>query len=192
MIRRRYYIDALQRLGYRVIIAEYPGYGTRSGSPTEATLIEDGIESAKRALREFNAPLFLCGESLGSGIVAGIVASRQVPVKGLLLITPFDAMTKVAQHHYWFFFAKWLLLDKFDNTENLAGFEGPVAVAIAGRDEVIPNQRTLALFEALPPSKRLWRFDHAGHNSLPLEPWRPWWQEAMQFIDQSSDLKSTN
>jgi pimeloyl-ACP methyl ester carboxylesterase len=82
-LHRTYYIDALQNLGYRVIIAEYPGYGVRNGQPSEALLIKDGITTAKMALREFKEPLFLCGESLGTGVAAGIVASHEVPVKGL-------------------------------------------------------------------------------------------------------------
>ena len=77
----------------------------------------------------------MCGESLGSGVVAGIVASHEVSVKGLLLITPFDSMTKVAQHHYWFFLARWLLLDKFDNVPRLRDFPGHIAVLLAEQDE---------------------------------------------------------
>ncbi|MGZ4957697.1 MAG: alpha/beta hydrolase [Methylomonas sp.] len=183
-VHRTYFIDALQGLGYRVIIAEYPGYGMRGGTPSEEALIEDGIAAAKMAVSEFKGPLILCGESLGSGVVAGIVASHQLPVKGLLLITPFDSMAKVAQHHYWYFLARWLLLDKYDNIPRLRGFHGPVAVVLAEQDEIIPNQRTMALFEASPEPKKLWRFADAGHNSLPLESWQPWWQEAMRFIEQ--------
>lgn len=183
-VHRTYYIEALQRLGYRVIVAEYPGYGARSGAPSEASMVKDGIETAKMALREFQEPLFLCGESLGSGVVSGIVASKQVPVKGLLLITPFDAMANVAQHHYWFFLAKWLIKDKFDNINYLRDYTGNIAVILAEQDDVIPNQRTLALFDALPGRKKLWRFEQAGHNTLPVAPWYPWWQEAMQFIDR--------
>jgi uncharacterized protein len=182
-LHRTYYIDALQSLGYRVIIAEYPGYGVRSEASSEAALIKDGIVTAKMASRKFKGPLFLCGESLGSGVVAGIVASREVTVKGLLLITPFDSMAKVAQHHYWYFLARWLLLDKFDNVPKLHDFQGRIAVLLAGQDEVIPNQRTMALFDALSERKKLWVFENAGHNSLPLEPWHPWWQETMRFID---------
>ena len=182
-LHRTYYIDALQNLGYRVIIAEYPGYGVRSGRPSEAVMIKDGIATAKMAWREFKEPLFLCGESLGNGVVAGNVASHEVPVKGLLLITPFDSMTKVAQHHYWFFLARWLLLDKFDNVQKLRDFQGHIAVLLAEEDEVIPNQFTMALFDVLPDRKKLWRFQNAGHNTLPMEPWRSWWQEATQFID---------
>jgi hypothetical protein len=70
-LHRTYYIDALQSLGYRVIIAEYPCYGVHSGTPSEAALIKDGIVTAKMAWHEFKEPLFLCGESLGSGVVAG-------------------------------------------------------------------------------------------------------------------------
>jgi len=183
-MHRTYYIEALQRLGYRVIVAEYPGYGARKGIPTEAELIRDGIATAKKAWQEFRDPLFLCGESLGSGVVSGIVASKEVPVKGLLLITPFDSMANVAQHHYWFFLAKWLLKDKFDNLKNLEDFNGSTAVILAERDEIIPNRSTMALYEALPGRKRLWRFAHAGHNTLPLASWNPWWQEAMQFLDR--------
>nr|WP_305908180.1 alpha/beta fold hydrolase [Methylomarinum sp. Ch1-1]MDP4520992.1 alpha/beta fold hydrolase [Methylomarinum sp. Ch1-1] len=182
-LHRTYYVEALCRLGYRAIIAEYPGYGARTGSPSETVLIDDGITIAKKVKQAFQEPLFLCGESLGTGVVAGIVASHQVPVQGVLLITPFDAMAKVAQHHYWFFFARWLLLDKFDNVAKLRDFPGNIAVLMAGQDEIIPNRRTLSLFDNLPAQKRLWRFESASHNNLPLEPWRPWWREAMQFID---------
>lgn len=182
-LHRTYYIDALQSLGYRVIIAEYPGYGSRDGTPSEAALIADGIATAHKALKEFKEPLLLCGESLGTSVVAGIVASLEVPVQGLLLITPFDSMAKVAQHHYWFFLARWLLLDKFDNISNLRNFQGHIAVLMADQDEVIPNKRTMALFDALPEPKKLWRFKNAGHNNLPMESGQTWWREVMQFID---------
>lgn len=182
-LHRTYYIEALLRLRYRVIIAEYPGYGARSGSPSEKALVEDGIATAKKAFDHFKEPLFLCGESLGSGVVAGIVASGKVPVKGLLLVTPFDTMAEVAQHHYWYFLAKWLLQDKYDNVTKLRHYQGRIAVVLAGQDEVIPNRRTMALFDALSGYKKLWRFEYAGHNSLPMEPDSVWWQETMAFID---------
>lgn len=183
-LHRNYYIEALQPLGYLVILAEYPGYGARPGPPSEQALIEDGIQTAKLAWEQFKAPLFLCGESLGGGVAAGIVKSGQVPVKGLLLISPFASLDRIAQHHYWFFLGKLLTRDKFDNIENLRGYAGNVAVTLADEDEIIPNQHTMMLFESLPARKKLWKFDNAGHNTLPLESWRPWWREAMQFIDQ--------
>jgi len=182
-VRRTYYIDALQKLGYRVILAEYPGYGTRTGSPSEDVLIKDGIATAKLVLHEFSGPLYLCGESIGSGVASAVAASGEVPVKGLLLITPFDSMAKVAQQHYWYFLARWLILDKYDNLSRLKNYQGSIAMLLAEQDEVVPNQRTMNLFDGLSGRKKLWRFENAGHNSLPMEPWRPWWGEVMQFLE---------
>jgi len=184
-LNRNYFIAGIQRQGYRVILAEYPGYTTRAGTPSETTLIKDAITTAEEVLHVFGGPLILCGESLGSGVVAGIVASKLIPVKGLLLITPFDSMVNVAQHHYWIFLARWLLLDRYDNVSRLRTYDGPVAIISAEQDAVIPNSNTIALFDQLPGPKKRWHFKNAGHNTLPMDEEQPWWGEVMQFIDAS-------
>lgn len=181
-VHRTYYIDALQHLGYRVILAEYPGYGIRGGEPSEQALIAEGRAAANLAWREFGGPLFLCGESLGSGVVSGVVAAGDIPVKGLLLITPFDSMARLAQQHYWYFLARWLILDKYDNVSRLKNYRGSIAVILAEQDEVVPNRRTMALYDSLSTRKRLWRFRNAGHNTLPMQPGHAWWREVMQFL----------
>ncbi|MDD1626324.1 MAG: alpha/beta hydrolase, partial [Methylococcaceae bacterium] len=89
-INRIYYLQALENLGYRVILAEYPGYGARKGSPSETTLISNGVETLKQALHDFGGPVFLWGESLGSGVVGGIMQTGQIQVKGIVLVAPFD------------------------------------------------------------------------------------------------------
>ncbi len=183
---RTYYLDALENLGYRVVLAEYPGYAARNGAPSEAALIADGIQTAKQALNDFGEPVFLWGESLGSGVACGIVQSGQVPVKGIILITPFDSMAAVAQHHYWFFLAKWLIKDKFDNIKNLKDYSGNTAMLLAEQDEVIPNKHSLKLFESLRQPKKIWSFKGANHNTLPLGEALPWWQEVMQFVSGQS------
>ncbi|MGZ4956375.1 MAG: alpha/beta hydrolase [Methylobacter sp.] len=180
---RTYYLDALEKLGYRVILAEYPGYAARNGAPSESALISDGIQTAKQALNDFGEPVFLWGESLGSGVVGRIVQSGQVPVKGIVLVTPFSRMADVAQHHYWYFFAQWLTRDKFDNIKNLQNYSGNTAVLLAEQDEIIPNKYSLKLFESLHHRKKIWTFKDAGHNSLPMNQALPWWQEVMQFVN---------
>lgn len=183
---RTYYSEALDKQGYRVILAEYPGYAARNGAPSEQTLVSDGIQTAKQALTDFGGPVFLWGESLGSGIVSGIVNSGQIPVKGIVLVTPFNNIADVAQHHYWFFLAKWLIRDKFDNVKNLQDYSGNTAVLLAEQDEVIPAKYSLKLFESLQQRKRLWTFKDAGHNTVPVDRGLPWWQEVMQFVDDRS------
>jgi uncharacterized protein len=183
-IGRSYYIAALNRLGYQVVLAEYPGYGARAGHPSETEFITDGIQTAQLALAHFGGPIFLWGESLGGGVVAGIVKSAQIPVKGIALISPFDSLANVAQGHYWFFLAKWLIRDKFDNVISLQHFTGNTAVIISLQDEIVPNKYSLRLFNSLTKSKRLWQFENAGHNDWPVSAHLDWWNEVMKFINK--------
>ena len=182
-INRVYYVNALERLGYRVILAEYPGYGARKGSPSEQAFIADGIATAEQALAEFGEPIFLWGESIGGGVVSGIVNSQQIPVPGIVLVSPFDSLPSIAGHHYWYFLGRWLTRDKFDNIKNLQGYSGKTAVIMADQDNIIPNKNTLTLFRSLKNPKKLWEFKKAGHNSLPLSPGLSWWREVMKFVD---------
>ncbi len=179
---RTYYPDALEYLGYKVILAEYPGYGARNGTPSESALIADGIDTVQQALNDFGEPVFLWGESLGSGVVGGIVHSGQVPVKGIVLVTPFSSMADVAQHHYWFFLRKWLIKDTFDNMTNLQNYSGNTAILLAEKDKIIPNKHSVKLFAALHCPKRTWSFKDADHNTLPLHQQLSWWREVMQFV----------
>lgn len=181
---RLYYIAALERLGYRVVLAEYPGYGARTGFPSETVFIEDGLQTALLTEQKFDGPLFLWGESIGAGVVSGIVKTGKVKVKGIILMTPFDSLANVAQHHYWFFLAKWLIRDKFDNMANLKNYSGHTAVILAEQDTIIPTQNTLNLFKSIRGNKKLWKFSNAGHNTLPINSDLLWWGEVMEFIDQ--------
>ncbi len=180
---RVYFRDALEKIGYRVILAEYPGYGAKTGTPSEKTILEEATRTVQQAIDDFDGPLFLWGESLGTGVVSELVRKIQVPVKAIALITPFDSMANIAQHHYWFLLPKVLLLDRFNSVKNLQHFNEKIAVIMAGKDEVIPNSNTLNLYNSLHASKKIWTFPEAGHNTLPFAPDNTWWREVMNFLD---------
>lgn len=180
---RAYYAHALALLGYRVVVAEYPGYGGRPGEPGERRFVNDAKETMRRAYEEFGGPVFLLGESLGSGVAAAAVASAPpVPVEGVVLITPWDSLPDVAQALYWYLPLRHLVRDKYDNVRNLQAYDKPVAVVVAERDEIIPRKHSLRLYESLAAPKRLWVFEGAGHNSWPAGPNEAWWREVMDFV----------
>ncbi|MBV7330814.1 lysophospholipase [Chloroflexi bacterium TSY] len=181
-VDRSYYVQALTPLGYRVLLAEYPGYGGRNGWPSEASLIADAKEIVELAHQEFGYPIYLWGESLGCGVVTAIAADTQRPVAAVILVTPWDSLPNLAQTIYWFLPARWLVMDKFDNVKNLHAYPGRVAVVLAGQDEVIPTRHSQRLYEAITSSKKLWVFDQAGHNSLPMQPGESWWKEVMTYV----------
>lgn len=180
-VGRTYYIEALQNLGYRVILAEYPGYGGRAGEISEKALVADGIETVQTALQQFGEPLYLWGESLGCGIVTGIVKNSNIPIQGIILLMPFDSLPRIANTHYWYLLGGLLTLDKYNNIKNLRHYSGKVAVLLSKQDEVIPNKHTLNLYQQIKSDKKLWTFENAGHNDWPTSPDFPWWREVMQF-----------
>ena len=186
---RSYYTQALTQHGFRVIIAEYPGYGGRPGSPSEQTLVADMNQTLHLAHQEFGEPLFLWGESLGSGVIAAVVAQTSTPIKALVLLTPWDSLSELAQTHYWYLPARRLVLDKFNSIENLKNFSGNIAVILAEQDEVIPVHHGKRLFESLASNKRLWLFEQASHNSLPIQPQALWWHEVTRFLTDESHLR---
>lgn len=180
--QRNYYVEALEPLGYRVLLAEYPGYGGRAGEPGEAVLVADAQETLRRAYEEFGPPIYLWGESLGAAVAAAVAAQPSAPVAGLVLLTPWDSLTELAQRIYPFLPVRWLLLDRYDSVRYLEGVSIPTALVIAERDEIIPRGHSERLYAALTAPKRSWVLPNAGHNSWPVEPHHGWWREVMAFV----------
>ena len=179
---RKWYADVFTRLGLRVILAEYPGYGPRTGKVGEAALVADAAETLALARSQFQGPLVLAGESLGAGVAAGAVARAPGEIHALLLITPWDTLEHVARHHYPWAPITWILRDRYDNVNNLLGFRGPVALVIAERDSIVPGDFGRALFAGLAGPKRLWLIPGAGHNDWMGRVDAAWWQSLTGFL----------
>lgn len=180
---RDYYLKAFGRLGYRVILAEYPQYGGRNGKLGEASFVNDGIETLRLAYAMYGGPIYLLGESLGCGVVSAVVAARPAPVAGIVLITPWDTLRSVAQHHFRIMPVGLFLKDSYDNVANLVTYEGRIAVVGAERDSIIPISHARNLFDSLPGSdRRMWVVEQAGHNDWLMRVEQDWWREIADFI----------
>ena len=179
---RAFYAAALNPLGIRVILAEYPGYGPRPGQPSEHHLVADAEGSIARARQQYGAPLLIIGESLGAAVAAGAGARQADHIAGLLLITPWDRLLSVASHHYGWLPVKWLMHDPYDSTAYLASFDRPVVVAVAERDDIVPPSFGMALYESLSAPKRLNIMRGAGHNDWIYRIDEDGWREAIAFL----------
>lgn len=185
-VDRVYYTAALGRRGYRVLLLEYPAYGTREGKLGESSFVTDGRAAAERALDAFGQPLYLMGESMGCGVATAVAAALGDRAAGVVLVTPWNNLPDLAQARYPLLPAKWLTRDRYDNARNLRGYEGPVAMAMCERDEIIPAAHTRRLFESIRSPKHLWIFEESGHNSWPTGPDETWWDEMLEFLATAS------
>ncbi len=178
--QREDYARQLTRLGLRVILAEYPAYGSRPGELGEAALVADAATMLALARQQFSGPLLLAGESLGAGVAAAV--ARKSEVDALLLITPWDSIANVAAHHYPWLPASLLLRDRYDSVANLHGFRGRLAVVIAEHDEVVPAQLGRRLYDSAAAPKRLWVVPGAGHNDWTSRIDASWWASVIEFL----------
>jgi len=179
---RGYYVQALAPLGWRVVLAEYPGYGPRAGVVGEATFVPDAEETVARVHRQYGGPVLVLGESLGAGVAAAAAGRQRELVAGLLLITPWDRLAQVASHHYPWLPVRWMLRDGYDSVASLADFDRPVVVVIAERDSVVPARFGAALHAALPGPKRLLVIASGEHNDWLDRIDAEWWRAAVDFM----------
>lgn len=185
-LHRSYFVDGFRGLGdgrlWEPMLFEYPGYGAREGKPGEKAI----VEAAKRAVaglrRDDARPVFLLGESLGSGVAAQVAAAMPGEVAGLFLVTPFTGLADVGRRHYPWLPVGLLLRDRYDAEEALKAYRGPAAFLLAGRDEVVPVELGRRLYEGYQGPKELWVQEEAGHNALDYRPQAPWWEEVSDFL----------
>jgi hypothetical protein len=183
-LHRAYFVEGLREAdsGWDVILFEYPGYGARSGSPSEKTIKAAAAAALQRLLQEDPQPIYLAGESLGSSVASYLAGVLPQQVAGLLLVTPFTSLVDIAAHHYPWPLVRYLLQERYDSVAALSRYHGPVAFLLAGRDEVVPIDLGRALHASYGGPKLLRVEAGAGHNSLPYHPGAPWWAEISEFL----------
>lgn len=148
-----------------VVAFHYRGYRPSTGSPSAAALIADAPLAYDLAVRRLRpARTIAIGFSIGGGAAAGLAPRR--PLDGVILVTPFDSMKKVAAGHYPWLPVRWLFRHELKPAEWLRGSPVPVALIAGARDTLIPPERT----EGLRRSAGRLVYDKtiagAGHNDI--------------------------
>ena len=180
---RGFYLEPFMKLGFRVILAEYPKYGGRPGKVGEKSFVAAGLETARLAFEQYKEPLYLVGESLGCGVAASVAKQTSVPIAGIILITPWNTLASVAKSMFPFLPVQLVLTDKYDSIENLKSFKNRISVVGAERDEILPIKHAINLYNALPEGrKRMWIIKGAGHNDWPMHADASLFKEITDFV----------
>ena len=145
-----------------VFIMEYPGYGARPGSPS-MTAFNEAAREAYRLLRSRFAGIPVCvvGESIGSGPASILAMETPAPDK-IVLITPFDLLSRIAAHHLPYLPARLLLRDNWNNIAALKGYPGALEIFGARDDNIIPIVYAGALAASKPTA--IFHEIQGGHN----------------------------
>ncbi len=183
---RSYYAEAFEALGggadWEVWILEYPGYGARPGSLGKEAFVEAGRSAMRELLAADSRPVFLLGESIGSGTACALAAEMPDRVAGLVMVVPFARLLEVAREKFPWLPVGLILRDKFDNVAALSAYRGRVAFVIAGADEVVGAAQGRKLHAGYDGPKRLIVLEGAGHNSVDVRPGAAWFREVAEFL----------
>ena len=164
-----------------VYILEYPGYGSRSGTPGMASLLNAADDAF--ANLPTNVPIYVVSESLGTGVAAHLAQKNPDRVAGLAMFVPYDKLASVAENHVPFLPAYYLLWDRFDPADWLKDYRGPVEIILAGDDDIIPPVLGHRLYDGYAGPKLLQVIAGAGHGHTMNES-PEWWREVIAFWQQ--------
>jgi uncharacterized protein len=145
-------------------ILEYPGYGGRKGKPNQAAI----LEAAKEGFEAIpgDCPVFLVGESLGTGVAAFIASGHPKKTAGIFLVAPYNSMSAVARSHLPLFPVKWMLKDTYPSTTWLASYNGPLAALLGGKDTTVPRELGQDLYDRYLGPKTLFIEANSSHEDL--------------------------
>jgi len=165
-----------------IVAFHYRGYRPSTGTPGAGALLDDAPRIYDLAIERIRpSRVVAIGFSVGSAVAASLAPRR--PLDGLVLVTPFDSMKKVAAGHYPWLPVRWLFRHEMQPASWLHGSRVPTAIVAAGRDALIVAERT----EALRRMTGRLVFDRtiagAGHNDVYDRPdFRAAMREALERV----------
>ena len=181
-----HYADVIQGIAaFDVFIVEYPGYADRPGSPNQKSLFHAANEAFQ--LLATSKPVYLVGESLGTGVAAYLAGAHPDQVAGVVLLAPYNRLADAAQYHYPILPAHLLLVDRFPSEDYLRHYHGPVAVLVAGEDQVVPEKFGRRLYDGYAGPKRLWEFPQGDHGTVMSQPPEVW-KQIITFLQANPRL----
>lgn len=134
---------------WSLLLVNYRGYGLSEGSPSEKKLFNDAVllydTFSKRADVDPNR-IMAFGSSLGTGVAVYLASQR--PLKGIILVSPYDSVRSVAQEMYPYAPVSLLLKHHFNSLALAPSIKIPMLALIAEQDKTIPPPHSFALIEA--------------------------------------------
>lgn len=152
--------------GHGVWGVAYPGYPGSEGAPSQAALVDAARAQYAEVLARNTggAEIVFYGTSLGSGVASQLAA--QHPPSLLILDAPFNSVLDMAKSQMPFLPVNWLLRDKFQSDEALAGQDIPLIWTHGTADRIVPLAQGQKLFGGYDGPKIAHIIEGGQHTNL--------------------------
>lgn len=156
----------LAATGANVFAIDYRGYGSSTGTPSEAGLNSDAL-TAYRWLIDQGAPaasVIAFGEGLGAAPACALAASERVAA--LVLVSAFTSLPALAAGRYPHLPTGWVVRSQFDVLGKLPQVRAHKLIVHSRADERVPFDMGEQLFAAATaPKEALW-LEGAKHGEV--------------------------
>lgn len=189
--------DVLLESGISVLLYDYKGYGRSTGKAKLQTLITDAQAAYKYLAdtqRYTAKEIILVGESIGGGVTSDLLAQHP-DVAGIMLITPFTSLTRLARKKIPYFnvYPDFLDFDPaLDNLEMVRAQHPPLLIAHGEIDNLIPIAESEELFAVATEPKMFMRLKGASHNDYVNKDRDAFKRGGMQYLQAIDAAGATN
>ncbi len=163
LARRAGRFRQLTRGGAGLLAVSWRGYGGSGGEPSEAGFRADAQAALARLRAEGVGPerIVVFGESLGTGVA--VMLAADVPVRGLVLDSPYESIAAIASGRYWWLPVDLLMRDPFRAADAAPKVKAPVLAFACTDDWLTPYAGAQRLVDLLAGRKRLITFNRRCH-----------------------------
>lgn len=166
-----------------ILTINYRGYGLSEGKPTEPQLFADALFLYDRFAKQPEIDsryIVVVGRSLGSGVAVYLASQRQLA--GVILVSPYDSITAIAQEVYPYVPVSWLLKHPFNSLALAPQINTPVLGLIADNDTLIAPQHSKKLLSAWKGPADWVLIPNTNH--IDITEGKYYWESIQEFLAQ--------
>jgi uncharacterized protein len=153
--------------GCNFLALNYRGFGLSQGQPFEKSIFDDSL-----AIYDYVAgrndlgheKIIVMGRSLGSGVAVYLARNRKV--QAVILISPYDSITSVAQEKFPLIPVELINKNRYDSISRAVAINDPVLAIIGDGDITVPPWHSMKLLEKWRGEKTVKMIQGKGHNDI--------------------------
>ncbi len=172
---------------YTLVLINYRGYGASQGEPGEKPFYKDALFIYDHFIRQphiDSSHVVAMGRSLGTGVAVYLAAHR--PLKGVILVSPYDSITNVAQELYPYTPVSIFIRHPFNAASLAPSIQTPVLALTAAQDSTISSERSQALLAQWGGPHHHVSIPKTDHNDLNLS--QLYWDSIAAFLHSDMGL----
>jgi len=186
MMHRLDTINIFHELGLNCFIFDYRGYGNSQGKPTEEGTYLDADAAYKWLTEQKKTSadnIIIFGRSLGGSIAANLAAG--VEAKALIIESSFTSYADIGAKFYPYMPVKWFARYNYNTIDYIKKVKCPVMVIHSRKDEIIPFEFGLRLYEAANQPREFVEI-FGSHNDgflVSAEIYKKAWKDWLKFLE---------